>query len=520
MFAMTIERLKRPVLAAAALAGLAAGLATVSAGGQGRVASAAIRDGSFTQSCRNIRVERGRLSALCRTLKGAWRPAELPNVGRCVGDIWNWEGRLFCSDAPAPEGPYLNYCKNPFTKEGALYATCPVPRPSVIGPVSRIEIDILIMKLQRYLECVEQNKPIWWDGELTCAHPTVNRASYAKKCEARLGAIGAIDCTKGERLEVYVEADKQSELVPLIYPAGSAMQACNHPAVLPLKDSKGSQCVPGSTFQILKGKTDAVKTVVLCRKYRNSSGPYFHDIAVIQHDMSNGETCFHQTRTTWPTDGGIEGTAVPGPSDESDAAAKIWLDLNPTNLGPHLGEGLVLGAYTNCLLCHDADPFIWTPYVNPLFKALTASSVKTETGQSKTGQPWNPSGPYNPFVGGLFGHGATSVAPAGNACVSCHRIGVRAWKSLSWHFSNAYNGAKLEHLMPLYPDDIADLAPTAPHPGLSTKEELEAWSAAFADDIAQLDACTGADFTVAKDKENPFPYLADKACNPQIPFLK
>ena len=58
-----------------------------------------VPQGSYLQSCRDARVDRDTLVAVCRTRDGGRVRAELAGVSRCVGDIGNMDGRLRCNFA-------------------------------------------------------------------------------------------------------------------------------------------------------------------------------------------------------------------------------------------------------------------------------------------------------------------------------------------------------------------------------------------------------------------------------------
>jgi hypothetical protein len=57
--------------------------------------------GSYTQSCREIRVQAGTLLAICREADGRWDTLALAQVGSCIGDIGNVNGALTCERGPA-----------------------------------------------------------------------------------------------------------------------------------------------------------------------------------------------------------------------------------------------------------------------------------------------------------------------------------------------------------------------------------------------------------------------------------
>lgn len=55
--------------------------------------------GSYLNSCRHVGMQGDRLFADCRRMDGSWERTAL-DIGRCVGDIGNSNGRLTCNRAP------------------------------------------------------------------------------------------------------------------------------------------------------------------------------------------------------------------------------------------------------------------------------------------------------------------------------------------------------------------------------------------------------------------------------------
>jgi hypothetical protein len=76
--------------------------------------------GSYTQSCRNVNVEKGVLYADCRKVNGQWKTASLP-LGRCSYEVYNSDGALACT---VPYGTYLRSCRNAHVSNGQLQAEC------------------------------------------------------------------------------------------------------------------------------------------------------------------------------------------------------------------------------------------------------------------------------------------------------------------------------------------------------------------------------------------------------------
>jgi len=69
----------------------------------------ALPGGSYLQSCSNIGAFGDRLVADCRRMDGSWDRTALREVGRCVGDIANMNGRLICDYAEPAYGSEYDY---------------------------------------------------------------------------------------------------------------------------------------------------------------------------------------------------------------------------------------------------------------------------------------------------------------------------------------------------------------------------------------------------------------------------
>jgi hypothetical protein len=65
-----------------------------------------VPQGTYVQSCRDIRIQGDALVATCRTVDGRAQRAVLAAVSRCVGDIGNNNGTLQCNygDGAQPNG--------------------------------------------------------------------------------------------------------------------------------------------------------------------------------------------------------------------------------------------------------------------------------------------------------------------------------------------------------------------------------------------------------------------------------
>jgi hypothetical protein len=68
-----------------------------------------VPNGSYTQTCQDIRVHGDDLEARCQTVDGNWHKAKLDDFQRCRGDVANENGNLRCVNtgyAPGYQGGY------------------------------------------------------------------------------------------------------------------------------------------------------------------------------------------------------------------------------------------------------------------------------------------------------------------------------------------------------------------------------------------------------------------------------
>jgi len=80
--------------------------------------------GSYQRACRDIRVSGINLFASCRDSHGAWIPGSLDNYAGCVGDIFDFEGRLACRRGAMPTGSYTLTCVDAWLDGDTLLAHC------------------------------------------------------------------------------------------------------------------------------------------------------------------------------------------------------------------------------------------------------------------------------------------------------------------------------------------------------------------------------------------------------------
>lgn len=218
--------------------------------------------------------------------------------------------------------------------------------------------------------------------------------AYAAQCNADIGlAVPDFDCNDPNFTEVPVTVNGVG--VP---GATNGVALCDRPNRL------NGACDPGSRFRVWKSAPDffgvsRAYVVAHCRRKDNPNGT-FGDIAVIQHNIITGATCFYQ-----------EGPA-------GGLSAKVSAPTNPT--GNQWNEMNGNGA-TGCMSCHDNGPIIRSPY----FAQVLPGGKNTLPGvtSDRTNNHFNSvHTPY--YLVGNTSAKAYAVTIAGNECNGCHRMGM------------------------------------------------------------------------------------------------
>ncbi|WP_394844640.1 hypothetical protein LZC95_47245 [Pendulispora brunnea] len=227
------------------------------------------------------------------------------------------------------------------------------------------------------------------DPEAECdVGRTEELEQFSKKCDTAIGAtVPDFDCDEGSE-------------VPETNLSGSyPNQDCDRPNVL------NHECDPGSRFQVLKN--DGTHMVVAhCRK--KGLGANYGDIAVIQYNKKNGNTCFYQALGNLP--------------------AKVTAPIKGNGGGNFPWKTPAGTAADNCVRCHDNGPFIRSPYIAQLADDPDAVA-KGNVLPGSHDFSWNKTNPYN-FVGADFQswkvYEIKSTGTGAGCTGVCHRMGLSA----------------------------------------------------------------------------------------------
>lgn len=231
-------------------------------------------------------------------------------------------------------------------------------------------------------------------------------STYGALCEAEMGPIPffpakgdgtheTFDCTKGST----------AATVPITVTdgAGNAQDQTTEPPLCDRPDWLRGSCAPFVRVHRMTNE-QGTRWVLLCRKPpkgQTAASTTFNDIAMIGSNPTTGKTCFFQNGLYAKTDA----AHLPSPADRATADA-MWSSFNAAL----------------CHDCHDADPWIHSPWVDQA-KYPDGSFVVPRIGDDKAYPQGSPS-PYE-LVGrhsmGWRMHKYVTSSQAA-ACTGCHRL--------------------------------------------------------------------------------------------------
>ncbi len=255
------------------------------------------------------------------------------------------------------------------------------------------------------------------DDDTTGEQRINSPVAYGERCIGELGEIPFFEKTGDGEYTTYDCLESTEIPLTITKPDGTVekprdgtVNQCDNPQYIYSLCEAGPRVAQRTNEQ-------GTRWVLLCRK---SIGGYasnkYNDIAMIGHNPFTGKTCFFQNALYSKTDG----SKIPHPADK-EKSQNLWS-------GVHGG----LGSGIECSQCHDADPFIHSPWIDgakdaqgrPIVPkmgidpdlALGANDTPYSLVNAK-GQGWK----YERQI----------VSAEANACLKCHRMGSGRWTE-SW----------------------------------------------------------------------------------------
>ncbi|MGE0547938.1 MAG: PPC domain-containing protein [Kofleriaceae bacterium] len=241
--------------------------------------------------------------------------------------------------------------------------------------------------------------------------------AYGQRCVGELGEIPFFEKTGEGTYSTY--NCLESTAIPLTVtnadgtietPQEGTVSKCDNPQYIYSLCEAGPRVASRTNDQ-------GTRWVLLCRK---SIGGYtsdqYNDIAMIGHNPFTGKTCYFQNALYQKKDGGN----IPHPADV-EKSQNLWS-------GVHGG----IGSGIQCGSCHDADPFIHTPWIDGA-KDANGRPIVPKMGVDADLPLGANDTPY--AIVNRRGQAWTMpqhiVSEEANACVKCHRIGSGRWAD-SW----------------------------------------------------------------------------------------
>ncbi|MBB75924.1 MAG: hypothetical protein CMJ75_15570 [Planctomycetaceae bacterium] len=215
---------------------------------------------------------------------------------------------------------------------------------------------------------------------------------YAQMCEAELGVPPRVNLDQSIEIPLYVNGVRTY----------GELFTCDNPTLL------GKSSVSGSTLQRYEGKTAAgqpLPDVVWVAFGRNSSSSHKHVVGSVQmigYNKKTGATGFFES-------GDRIGPWVTLDEKTLRMRGKMpWID-EPDEFN----KAFVTPGDTQCVQCHQSDPFITNSFINAAKLPGTDESVVPALDADS---------PY--FVIGGENWDMRTIHIAGNACLECHRVGM------------------------------------------------------------------------------------------------
>ncbi len=249
--------------------------------------------------------------------------------------------------------------------------------------------------------------------------------AYAERCVADLGEIPFFKRVGDNDYETYNCLD--STVLPTtvtkangdVSRPDTTVNQCDNPQYIYSLCEPNAETGKTNGPRVARRENDqGTSWVLLCRKAKSEEGAY-NDIAMIGHNPITGKTCFFQNALYSRTDG----LHVPHPGD------KVASERSPQQ-SEALWEGIHggLGSGIQCASCHDADPFIHTPWIDQA-RQQDGTHVIPKMGEHENYALGFNDAPYT--IINTQGQGWTMpkqlTSPEAAACTRCHRIGDNRW---------------------------------------------------------------------------------------------
>jgi hypothetical protein len=215
---------------------------------------------------------------------------------------------------------------------------------------------------------------------------------YGEQCAKEIGQVPPFNCNDGTDIPITINGKPPAQ--------GESPKLCDKPSLLHPTAAVDGQCIPYS--KILNLSRGNTQISAYCRRntLRDDKDPRYDEVVVVLHHSGNGKTCWFASQARAGADG-LDATRVPPPNEKTPppghpAAVEFW--TTPAKIA---------AAKPTCIACHDAGPFIFSPYIGQVWDKV----------------PTDPWGKYTSIGPAFSSYHLTTITTPGNACIGCHRIG-------------------------------------------------------------------------------------------------
>jgi hypothetical protein len=282
---------------------------------------------------------------------------------------------------------------------------------------------------------------------------------YGAQCAREIGEIPPFDCNDGTDIPITVDGRTPGP--------DESPQYCDRPSLLSPGTPQPWQCLPHS--RILNLSRGATQIAAYCRQnhLRHDPKPNFDQVMIVLHHTGNGKTCWFQSRPATDPDLGINVSRVPPPNEVKPPAGK------PAAVEFWMTPGEIAAKPPTCMSCHDAGPFIQSPYI-----AQVWDKVPTD--------PW---GKYSSIGPAFESHPLRVITTPGNTCTGCHRIGSEQSCNFYIGFSAGKAALSYPHVLPPGNDRLANTYPASHWMPVDNNMSQEEWNAANLKSVEALLSC-------------------------------
>lgn len=232
---------------------------------------------------------------------------------------------------------------------------------------------------------------------------------YARMIEPMLGIIPIVDCGASIEIPIYVDGIKTL--------GNPGLHNCDNPSL------QIGDCMSGSSLQRYQGKTAAgeplphVVWVSFCRHDGRDTETFDmpNSVQLIGYNTITGATAFFESGDNSPW------TFI-------DPGTNRLLGVLPgTDQPEKFNAAYSTPRETQCVECHQSDPFIHNPFID---------AAKLPSHPSQTVVPMFTGADFPYYQLGGSDWDMRTIEIEGNSCLSCHRIGMKTVEEFigdGWH---------------------------------------------------------------------------------------